>query len=215
MVDQELKVSDNLVPCNNPPSDNSAQSNGSLAPCRTTKIRFLDQLSPEAQQAYHDEQERKKEEKKSKIEEIGESETRIETVEQPSAAALASQTAENTQYNRLHQQEEGGDGGDGVRHNSSNTVSSCQAPVSDTSTSSHAQHNQVHENNLPTIVGIQTRYSEQVSHQSIYSSFYICHSFIIAMSNFFSIISESFKYLVTYVLINKIFPYLSSAAFRS
>jgi len=161
MVDQELKVSDNLVPCNNPPSDNSAQSNGSLAPCRTTKIRFLDQLSPEAQQAYHDEQERKKEEKKSKIEEIGESETRIETVEQPSAAALASQTAENTQYNRLHQQQEGGDGGDGVLHNSSNTVSSCQAPVSDTSTSSHAQHNQVHENNLPTIVGIQTRYSEQ------------------------------------------------------
>ena len=72
MVDQELKVSDTLVPSNNPPSDNSAQSNGSGAPCRTTKIRFLDQLSPEAQKAYHDEQERKKEEKKSKIEEIGE-----------------------------------------------------------------------------------------------------------------------------------------------
>ena len=73
---------------------------------RNTRIRFLDQLSPEAQKAYHDEQERKKEEKKSKIEEVGESETKIETVAQPSAATLAditSQTVENTQFNRHHQ----------------------------------------------------------------------------------------------------------------
>ena len=76
-------------------SDNKSAQN--ISSSRTTRIRFLDQLSPEAQQAYHDEQERKKEEKKSKIEESGENETKIETVEQPSAAALASQTAENTQ----------------------------------------------------------------------------------------------------------------------
>ena len=161
MVDQELKVSDTLVPSNSPPSENLAQNNGSVAPCRTTKIRFLDQLSPEAQKAYHDEQERKKEEKKSKIEEIGESETRIETVEQPSAAVLASQTAENTQYNRQQQQQEGDD--TGVLHNSSNPVTSHQPSVSDSSTST-AQHNQVPESSLPTIVGIQTRYSEQVSY---------------------------------------------------
>ena len=72
------------------------------SPGKTTRIRFLDQLSPTSQRAYHDEQERKKEEKKTKMEEAGESETRIERVEQPSAAVLASQTAENTQYNRHH-----------------------------------------------------------------------------------------------------------------
>ena len=43
------------------------------------------------------EQERRKEEKKSKIEELGEVETKIDRVEQPSPAVLASQTAENTQ----------------------------------------------------------------------------------------------------------------------
>ena len=69
---------------------------------KTTRIRFLDQLSPDAQKAYHDEQERRREEKKNKIEEVGESETRIERVEQPPASMLASQTAENTQYNRQH-----------------------------------------------------------------------------------------------------------------
>ena len=37
-------------------------------PGRTTRIRFLDQLSPEAQQKYQDEQDRKREEKKSEIE---------------------------------------------------------------------------------------------------------------------------------------------------
>ena len=98
---------------------------GDPAPARITRIRFLDELSPDAQQAYHDEQERRKEEKKSRLEEVGESETRIERVSQvmmmkmmmmmmmmmmmvmmmvmvsqPPAAVLASQTAENTQYNR-------------------------------------------------------------------------------------------------------------------
>ena len=83
------------------PSVSPPQSSDGVG-SRTIRIRFLDQLSPEAQQAYHDEQERKKEEKKSKIEELAEVETRIERVEQPSAAMLARQTLENTQYNRQH-----------------------------------------------------------------------------------------------------------------
>ena len=68
------------------------------------RIRFLDQLSPGAQQKYVDQQEKRREEKKTKLEEIsdnGGSSSNIETkFEPPLASLLASQTAENTEYNR-------------------------------------------------------------------------------------------------------------------
>ena len=68
------------------------------------RIRFLDDLSPGAQQKYVDQQEKRREEKKTKLEEIsdnGGSTSNIETkFEQPLASLLASQTAENTEYNR-------------------------------------------------------------------------------------------------------------------
>ena len=68
------------------------------------RIRFLDQLSPGAQQKYVDQQEKRREEKKTKLEEIsdnGGSSSNIDTkFEQPLASLLASQTAENTEYNR-------------------------------------------------------------------------------------------------------------------
>ena len=76
---------DRLAPVPVNPSDPASSS-----ATKTTRIRFLDQLSPDAQKAYHDEQERRREEKKSKIEQVGESETRIERVEQPPASMLAS-----------------------------------------------------------------------------------------------------------------------------
>ena len=70
------------------------------------RIRFLDELSPGAQQKYVDQQEKRREEKKTKLEEIsisenGGSSSNIDTkFEQPLASLLASQTAENTEYNR-------------------------------------------------------------------------------------------------------------------
>merc|ERR1719270_2214074 len=59
---------DRLAPVPVNPSDPASSS-----ATKTTRIRFLDQLSPDAQKAYHDEQERRREEKKSKIEQVGES----------------------------------------------------------------------------------------------------------------------------------------------
>ena len=71
---------------------------------RTIRIRFLDELSPGAQQKYYHEQEKRREEKKTKLDEIpdnGGSSSNIDTnFEQPLASLLASQTAENTEYNR-------------------------------------------------------------------------------------------------------------------
>ena len=67
------------------------------------RIRFLDQLSPGAQQKYVDQQEKRREEKKTKLEisDNGGSSSNIDTkFEQPLASLLASQTAENTEYNR-------------------------------------------------------------------------------------------------------------------
>ena len=68
------------------------------------RIRFLDDLSPGAQQKYVDQREKRREEKKTKLEEIsdnGGSSSNIDTkFEQPLASLLASQTAENTEYNR-------------------------------------------------------------------------------------------------------------------
>ena len=66
------------------------------------RIRFLDELSPGAQQKYVDQQEKRREEKKTKLEEISDNGgSNIDTkFEQPLASLLASQTAENTEYNR-------------------------------------------------------------------------------------------------------------------
>ena len=66
------------------------------------RIRFLDDLSPGAQQKYVSQQEKLREEKKTKLEEISDNGgSNIDTkFEQPLASLLASQTAENTEYNR-------------------------------------------------------------------------------------------------------------------
>ena len=66
------------------------------------RIRFLDDLSPGAQQKYVSQQEKLREEKKTKLEEISDNGgSNIETkFEPPLASLLASQTAENTEYNR-------------------------------------------------------------------------------------------------------------------
>ena len=141
-----------------PPVQPSEPASSSPA-TKTTRIRFLDQLSPDAQKAYHDEQERRREEKKSKIEEVGESETRIERVEQPPASMLASQTAENTQYNRQHIRDtavvSGAPGGeaDGLTNGHQEPEPGPpQPPPGQPEPGSQA----------PRFVDIQTRYREQV-----------------------------------------------------
>ena len=78
-----------------------AAGGGEASPAgRTTRIRFLDQLSPTAQQAYQDEQERKREEKKSEISGLQES-TKIQTIVEQPPGLVANQTADNTEYNRV------------------------------------------------------------------------------------------------------------------
>ena len=73
------------------------------------RIRFLEDLSPGAQQKYVDQQEKRREEKKTKLEEISDNGGTTTTTttsnldtkfEPPLASLLASQTAENTEYNR-------------------------------------------------------------------------------------------------------------------
>ena len=81
-------------------------------PGRTTRIRFLDQLSPEAQQKYQDEQERKREEKKSEIEASERSlqeNTKVATIIEQPASIIASQTADYTEYNRVQTSDVGRD----------------------------------------------------------------------------------------------------------
>ena len=145
-----------------PPVHHSEPASSPSPATKTTRIRFLDQLSPDAQKAYHDEQERRREEKKNKIEEVGESETRIERVEQPPASMLASQTAENTQYNRQHTRDTA-------------VVSSAPGGEAEGLTNGHqeqepgpgppqpAQGPSEPGAQAPRFVDIQTRYREQVS----------------------------------------------------
>lgn len=137
----------------------------SLAPSsstatRTIKIRFLDQLSPDAQKAYHDEQERKKEEKKSKIEELGEIETKIDRVEQPSPAVLASQTAENTQYNR--HQPPITPTPTSTSCDTASTSQQSEPPPPPPSASVEPETAPQQNGPAPTLVDIQTHFSQQV-----------------------------------------------------
>ena len=81
-------------------------------PGRTIRIRFLDQLTPEAQQKYQDEQDRKREEKKSEIEaseSLLQDGTKVATIVEPSASLIANQTADYTEYNRVRNSEVGRD----------------------------------------------------------------------------------------------------------
>ena len=142
-----------------PPVNPSGPASSSAT--KTTRIRFLDQLSPDAQKAYHDEQERRREEKKSKIEEVGESETRIERVEQPPATMLASQTAENTQYNRQHIRDtavvSGAPGGE-----ADGLTNGHQEPEPGPGPPQPPQGPPEPGSQAPRFVDIQTRYREQV-----------------------------------------------------
>ena len=144
-----------------PPVNPSVSASSSSA-TKTTRIRFLDQLSPDAQKAYHDEQERRREEKKSKIEEVGESETRIERVEQPPASMLASQTAENTQYNRQHIRDtavvSGAPGGE-----ADGLTNGHQEPEPGPGPPQPPQGPPEPGSQAPRFVDIQTRYREQVT----------------------------------------------------
>ena len=149
---------DRLAPVPVNPSDPASSS-----ATKTTRIRFLDQLSPDAQKAYHDEQERRREEKKSKIEQVGESETRIERVEQPPASMLASQTAENTQYNRQHIRDSsvasGAPGGE-----ADGLTNGHQDPEPGPGPPQPPQGPSEPVTQAPRFVDIQTRYREQVKH---------------------------------------------------
>ena len=148
---------DRLAPAPVNPSDPASPAT------KTTRIRFLDQLSPDAQKAYHDEQERRREEKKSKIEQVGESETRIERVEQPPASMLASQTAENTQYNRQHTRDTsvatGAPGGE-----ADGLTNGHQDPEPGPGPPQPPQGPSEPGSQAPRFVDIQTRYREQVRH---------------------------------------------------
>ena len=95
-----------------PGTDSGPSTPKENTPGRTTRIRFLDQLSPAAQQKYQDEQDRKREEKKSEIEaserELQES-TKVQPIVEQPPDLIANQTADYTEYNRVRNSEVGRD----------------------------------------------------------------------------------------------------------
>lgn len=105
-------VSETIKNISEPGSESGPSTPKENTPGRTIRIRFLDQLSPEAQQKYQDEQDRKREEKKSEIEaserSLQESTKVGNIVEQP-ASIIANQTADYTEYNRVRNSEVGRD----------------------------------------------------------------------------------------------------------
>ena len=105
-------VSEPVKNISDPGTESGPSTPKENTPGRTTRIRFLDQLSPEAQQKYQDEQDRKREEKKSEIEASERSlqeSTKVATIVEQPASVIANQTADYTEYNRVRNSDVGRD----------------------------------------------------------------------------------------------------------